>query len=1140
MKITIGIFLLGLCLVTGRLFCQVSDDFSDGDFSHNPAWTGDTAFFQVNSDFLLQTNGQAASDTIILSTPFSSPGQTEWRFYLRYDFSPSTSNFIRVYLLSDTSDLTGPVNGYFVQAGESGSNDSYDLYRQDGANITRIIDGTGGKAGSAIYAYVKVTRDSTGIWTLATDADGSGVLEVEGTAVDSTYASSSFMGIYVRHSSTRADAFFFDDFYAGNIIGDTISPWLLSANALSDTTVELTFSEAMDSLSVLAPGNYLIDKGIGNPKLVQQVPGNPEKILLLLGTPLQNQTTYTVSVSHLSDLAGNSLPPGTQAMFIYVLIESALQKDIVVNEIMADPVPPIGLPDREYLELFNRSGKALDLHDWTITNGTTIGTLPTYIFHPGEYVLLVKATDTALFSPFGKVLSPDVWPSLVNSGDNIGLRSDSGLLIDSVDYEINWFENANQRDGGYSLELISPDVSSCPPAKFWEGSTDIQGGTPGRLNSVFSAFPDTIPPEVQSVRIISPLSLELCFNESMDSMAVSATDRYFLDQGIGNPVSVNIVLPEVSCVVLTFNDSLKTGVIYFLTLDPVPDCSGNTGPEHQFVSVASGKKPQPFDLVFSEIFPDFSPQTGLPEAEFVEIYNRSAKTIELGGISLTDGTTTGFLSEGLLMPGEYLVLCDDDNSAEFAAFGKVMGLERLPSLNNANDSLYLLGDDSGVIDYLFYANDWYRDAVKAQGGWTLEKFDLDYIDCNQPDNWRASEAIAGGTPGLKNSVDGKYLDLISPEINSLIIIDTHTFEITFSEQMDPVQLENTAAYFAGELGEPILALASGPHFRSVTLIFGLELEVDRFYILTVNGLGDCSGNSLEGEIAFGIPVKPEPGDIKINEILFNPYPGGSDFVEIVNASEKVLDLRDVQIGEIFPGTDSVFNQKIISTESRLFLPGEILCLTADPEFQQSTYLPWPEAKFHSMNSFPGYDDHQGECVLITLSGEILDRFFYLDDYHFPTLSDDEGVSLERLSLQRSSSDRDNWHSAASTFRFATPGYANSQQVSSGQADAEVSLEYQTFTPNDDGDQDVLVINYDFDFPGANARITIFDAQGRLIRNFQLNALLSPQPGSFFWDGRDDKNQKADIGMYVVLFEVANQATGEKRAYKRVAVLGDRF
>ncbi|MEL6844825.1 MAG: hypothetical protein AAFP02_16575 [Bacteroidota bacterium] len=204
--------LLLSCLLCyfSQLHAQLQDDFSDGELSNNPTWSGETNLFQVSSDFRLQSNGPAASDTLYLSTASSTIDETEWRFSLDYAFAPSTSNQMRIYLVADQADLEGAINGYYLGIGESGSDDSFDLFRQDGSNSTKIIDGIVGNAGSAVSGIIRVLRDSQGNWQLFRDATASNNFVLEGSAQDLTYQSTAYFGVWIKHTSTRAQSFFFN------------------------------------------------------------------------------------------------------------------------------------------------------------------------------------------------------------------------------------------------------------------------------------------------------------------------------------------------------------------------------------------------------------------------------------------------------------------------------------------------------------------------------------------------------------------------------------------------------------------------------------------------------------------------------------------------------------------------------------------------------------------------------------------------------------------------------------------------------------------------------------------------------------------------------------------------------------------
>ena len=382
-------------------------------------------------------------------------------------------------------------------------------------------------------------------------------------------------------------------------------------------------------------------------------------------------------------------------------------------------------------------------------------------------------------------------------------------------------------------------------------------------------------------------------------------------------------------------------------------------------------------------------------------------------------------------------------------------------------------------------------------------------------------------------------DTDPPVLVSAIADNELQVSAVFNEALGPVNPSNFT--INNGIGQPLTADIQ-PDGKTVVLGLASALPNGN-YTLESTGVQDTAGNVSAVQTAdfqFFKTDVAEEFDILINEILFNPYSGGSDFVEIVNVSEKVLDLQDLLIGEIYPETDSIFNSNRITEKTRLLLPGEMVCLTKDVLFQRTTYHPPLSAQFLALSDFPTYDDKSGEAVILNRHGEILDRFAYLSDYHYPTLSDQNGVSLERISLRLSSADPDNWHSAGSQVRYATPGYENSQALSLHEGSTQVNLAYQVFTPDGDGDKDVLPIQYDFDFPGAQARITVFDVQGHKIKEIVPGALLTPGPGTYFWDGTNQKNQKADVGMYVILFEVVNQNSGEIKRFRLVGVLGADF
>lgn len=1655
-------------------FAQFSDDFSDGNFTANPIWSGEVDSFQISVPLELQSKGNsAAADIVYLTTPNALIDSTEWNFLMRLDFNPSSTNYARIYLVSNQTNLEGALNGYFIQLGEAGSNpDSIDLFRQDGLTVTKLLSGTVGCMSSTTTnsVRIRVTRDDLGNWELFGDCTGGNNLISQGTVFDNTHTATSTFGVYCRYSTaSRFDKYFFDDFNVMRIVGDTTKPTLISASVISANQLDVLFSEPVDIATAQTAGNYAVNNGIGNPSGAVRDAGNFALVHLTFGTNFVSPTNYTLTVNNVQDEASNIILANSTANFTYFVAVPAVFKDVIINEIFADENPQVGLPVAEFTELYNRSANTYDLAGWKFTDGSSTATLGAYTLNPGAYVILCANSNVAAYSVFGPTLGVTSIPGLNNTGDPLGLRDNLGTLIDSVQYSDTWYQDPVKRLGGWSLELINPSDTCRKGGLNWIASVDPTGGTPGTQNSVFSSILDVTPPSLFSVVVTAPDTIRVCFDEPIVQPNISTLGNYALVGGSQTITAVLPIGPTNECVDLVLSAALSVGTQYILNMQNMEDCGGNVATlADTFVLGAPGAR---FEVIFNEIFPDPTPQVGLPNAEFVELYNRSASSISLAGWTFTDGSSTVTLPSHTMNPGDYLILTSTTNAPLFTGFGTVLGLSSLPSLNNDMDSLKIYNANGDLIDELNYFDAWYQDAIKINGGWTLERINPTDTCATGASNWIASNDPSGGTPGIQNSVysiapditpptiaslsltgattiqvcfteaivqpnigtlgnygisggtqtitaaspvgnpaycvdltlsaaldtgvvyaltfqsmedcagntasltdtlvigypggpnslvineifpdptpqfglpgeefvelyniSGGYLDLTdwtftdggstatmpsytmapgeyliltstsnvslftvygsvmglsgmpglnndkdslevrnalgvlvnrvvylddwyqditkedggfslelinpldtcdkignwigsndfdggtpgrqnsvydltpdtqAPTMGDITVISAFVIQVCFDETMDQATLANVNNYSADNLlGTPLLAVPQGPDYGCVNLTFGSALDTGTVYTLTVTGLADCKGNiagtqtgvfvlggtALPGQIiiteffpdydplvalpesefveiynrgisvvnlagytftdrtssvatlptynlfpgeylilsstgaapdwipygntlalssfpslnntsdslelytpfgllmdhvyyssswyqddvkadggwtleridlnypctssgnwrgsvdprggtpgaqnsvnstyvdneapiattanvpaantirilfnegmdeatlndpnnfsvdqgigtplasfavmnalavdlllpinldtntlycvtinglqdcpgntivantviCLGIPVRPEPGDIILNEILFNPYTGGSRFVELVNVSDKILDLQNIHIGQIDPEIDSLISEKIVTTSPRLLLPDEYVALTYDRQNVLDTYLPInPNTVFETAVSLPSYPDNEGECVILSDSGVYIDRFHYLDDYQFPNLDDDNGVSLERLSFTQPTQDANNWHSAASTVRYATPGYKNSQQIDPAPSDGMVWISPGTFSPDQDGFDDVAGIYYNFDVAGANVNVRIFDNRGRPVKTVAMNTLVSTEPGFFTWDGTFDSGRKADIGIYVVLVEVFYPSNGDKKLYKLPVVL----
>jgi len=192
-----------------------------------------------------------------------------------------------------------------------------------------------------------------------------------------------------------------------------------------------------------------------------------------------------------------------------------------------------------------------------------------------------------------------------------------------------------------------------------------------------------------------------------------------------------------------------------------------------------------------------------------------------------------------------------------------------------------------------------------------------------------------------------------------------------------------------------------------------------------------------------------------------------------------------------------------------------------------------------MASLPSFSNDAGTVAIsIKNATAIIDKFAYSPDMFLSLLTSTDGVSLERINFNRPSDDKTNWHCASESAGFGTPTYKNSQYSEGVTAEDPVSVSPEVFSPDNDGYNDVLNLNYVFDTPEYIATITIYDANGRLIRELIKSKLLGTS-GTFSWDGITDDNEKARIGIYVIYFEVFD-VNGNVKHYKKSAVLAGKL
>lgn len=895
----------------------------------------------------------------------------------------------------------------------------------------------------------------------------------------------------------------------------------------SATEIQITFNQIIESASAITASNYSIDYGIGTPLHIAQDTDNQAIVTLILATAMVNNT-YTVTISNLTNLSGNATAFGLHTPISHVTATRA--HDIVINEIFADPTganqpDPVVLPNAtndEFVELFNTTNKAIDISGFDLSGGT----IGNHILNAGAYVILTATSNVSDFQAFGDVVGVSSWNTLTNGGEELVLRDNLANLVDSVTYRPGWHNDNGKSDGGWSLEQINP-FRACSGQDNWSSSTHSAGGTPGLQNNIFNDTPDAMAPNVIDVIINSDEEVMVVFDEIMDALSLS-TANYTLNNGLSVDAATPNV-PSLRSVTLTLTSPIVAGTIYDLSITNATDCAGNT--INTSVNFSQGAMPVFQELIITEIMATPEPTQGLPEVEYLEVYNASDKVLSLNGVILTDATRSTTLGAFDLKPGEYLILTPNSTSGQFLDFGNVLGVNNWPTLNKNSDQVALYNVLQAEIHRVNYNESWFGGSTKAEGGFSLEMIDPDY-PCLEEINWTGSGSSTGGTPGGINSADGHNPDLTGPEIIQAIAIDASTIQMDFNEKLNPTSVD--LSDFSANHGLSFIALRIGENGHSVLLTTAIDLVENTIYTVFADNLTDCTGNLISSsgnQIDVIVAAPAITLDILINEVLFNPRTGGVRFVEIYNNSNKYINLKDWKIA-------GPSNSKIISSENLFMAPSDFLTITSDGTILLSQYPKALANSFIELSSMPSLPTSQGSVFLIDNGDEQIDSFDYDESYHSPLLNDVRGVSLERISFSGGSNDPNNWFSAASTENFATPGYGNSQSSIPTVQTGRIIVEPQTFAPDIPGGSDFTTLSYAFDTPGNILNVKIIDAEGNIIKHITQNAMVGTK-GFLTWDGTTNEGGKARMGYYMVLMEVIS-SNGRVSYLRNKVAIGTRF
>ncbi len=432
------------------------------------------------------------------------------------------------------------------------------------------------------------------------------------------------------------------------------------------------------------------------------------------------------------------------------------QWSIVINELLPDPSPTVGLPASEFIELKNVSNTAINLRNWKISDGSSPAVINSSIILPKDsFLILCPNSSASAFQVFGVTIGLSNFPSLNNDADIISLYSAEGILIHSVGYTSEWFQNLSKSDGGWSLEMIDPG-NPCAAFSNWRASENILGGTPGKENSVAGSNKDSDLPALLRTYTIDSLHLIAVFDEPIDTGSIFNNRFSVSSLRVQNVRAIGPLNKEI---LIELIDPMKRDAVVELTVKDISDCAGNGIGELNRAKGGLPSMADTMDLIINEIL--FNPKSD--GYDYVEIFNRSQKIVDLKHMILSNKSGTGSLSNQVILhpvgwlvfPGDYIAFTENRQWVSQHYTVKhpewLLALKDLISLPDDKGQFVLLSINGKSIDELSYDQKWHFALLDDREGVALERINAD-SPTQDADNWTsASSDIGFGTPADRNS-----------------------------------------------------------------------------------------------------------------------------------------------------------------------------------------------------------------------------------------------------------------------------------------------------------------------------------------------------------------------------------------------------
>jgi hypothetical protein len=1090
-----NLFLLYCLFVAFSSMAQTFESFSDGDFTQLPSWRGTDSLFRINSQLQLQSAGKSSLTPAFLSLPIKKSDSMEWEFWLRFAFNPSSQNQVRYYLLADSFDVSQSKKACYLQfGGSTGTTDSLNLIYTNQGKITYIIRGMPSTLGlNNNIVKVRVNLNQQNQWQvwLDTSQNKDNLIE-QGKTVFAIDTGNYFTGLWFKYTIGNASNVYLDDLYAGAIRIDHEAPIMKDFKVTSDSTLELLFDETIDStkfqVTLSHPGNitYIFQNEI---------------IRLHLNQKLVANNTYRLTLKNLCDNLGNCANDTTLDIgFIQPMLHQVL-----FTELLPDPSPSVGLPEAEFIEIYNQGNIAIPLNLLSIADEKKIYPLslnPKVLIEPKTFLILCNTNDSSAFAQLGRVHVTSI-PSLTNEGKSLYLLNQNQDTIHSYRYQISSYKNTSKAAGGYTLEMIHP-ARICQENDNWQASESIFGGTPGQVNSLWHLGTDQEKPRLSSLSFFGSNQIRMIFHKAIDSLL---SVQGFCKINNQETILARINAFEYVAQVPIRLEHLKQ---YAISMGGWSDCSANIMQTDTHLVYYQTKTPGFLEVLINEICFDEKRATTYTPIDFIEIKNRSFFAVNLAELILKVGNQSISLPQQILAPDSLLILYKTQSSPAFIGISNQLPLSNFPSLN-LNETVSLLNNNQEIIHQVSYKSTWMSNKLHLNP----KAASIELISTNNPclseDVWQISLSKDGSTPGKENTQNNSYTDKENPHLNMYCLLNDSVLLLHFNE---PMHLQKF------RFSDTLIKVNAENNLSKCQLTISKELP----FTLEIIDAQDCAGNPLPPTTCLiAATQQASANDIKITEILFDAYPNESDFIELQNTKDYPIYLDNLLL--VRKNDGEVDWKEVISLNGpgHCLAAHQTLALHPKPNQLKNTYSYHSSENIfeHPMLSLP----LEGGLIEIRDSMNLLiDSASFSEKLHFELLVQTKGISLERQQLFLNSIGDKNWYSSATG---ASPGiFTNKEKNNTGKG---LTATPTAFSPNMDGYLDYIEFNLTPPNTNLWAKPMIVNHHGQVIK--QIEPLLMNQNyHSFNWTGTDEQGNLCKPGIYVAILQTQD-SMNQREVYR---------